>query len=165
MSNQIFTNMQNIWHSRLQYRFSLFLSRLSESCRSCRQPSQEAKRGWETAWFVDSWCSQIGERKTKNFWSEKQYNGERWWWKSKKITNVGASFKVGMLFWFSVTYFLKSLVSSFIKTAARRLSNNFFSPPVLNYEPSDGQSFKDSSEGMGRVSLAQDDTGLVRKVY
>ena len=60
----------------LQYRFSLFLSRLSESCRSCRQPSQEAKRGWETAWFVDSWCSQIGERKTKNFWSEKQHNGE-----------------------------------------------------------------------------------------
>ena len=103
MSNQIFTNMQNIWHSRLQYRFSLFLSRLSEPCRSCKQPSQEAKRGWETAWFVDSWCSQIGERKTKNFWSENQHNGEQGWWKSKKITNVGASFKVGMLFWFSVT--------------------------------------------------------------
>ena len=51
-----------------------------------------------------------------------------------------------------------------IKTAARSLSNNFFSPLVLNCEPSDGQSFKDSLEGMGRVSLAQDDTGLVRKV-
>ena len=59
---------------------------------------------------------------------------------------------------------LKILFSSFIKSAVRSLFNNFFSPPVLNCEPSDGQSFKDSSEGMGRVSLAQDDIGLVRKV-
>ena len=59
---------------------------------------------------------------------------------------------------------LKTLFSSFIKSAVRNLFNNFFSPPVLNCEPSDGQYFKDSSEGMGRVSLAQDDTGLVRKV-